>query len=128
MSLVKGVPRGVWIGVGCLGAIGAIVLGTAGFFFWGMQTLYDAGQSMADPVERLEKTLKVIHADELPEGYYAVMAFSIPFFDYDYADLSNKPLDADGRPPDFGEQNFFSLLASTMKSCATSWRTAKRAT
>jgi hypothetical protein len=105
MSLVKRVPFWAWIGVGCAGTIGAIVLGTAGLFFWGAQWLGDAAEVMLDPAERLEKSLEILHADELPEGYYAVLALSI--FGNERAILSSNPWGEDGGPPDVGERNFF---------------------
>ena len=105
MSLVKRVPFWAWIGCGCAGAIGAIVLGTARLFFWSVQRVGDYAEWMLDPAERLEKTLDVLHADELPEGYYAILAFSI--FGAEVAILSSNPSGEDGRPPDVGERNFF---------------------
>ena len=105
ISIVKRIPFWAWIGCGCAGAIGAIVLGTAGLFFWGVQRVGEYSESMLDPVERLERTLEVLHAAELPEGYYAILAFSI--FGAEVAILSSNPSGEDGRPPDVGERNFF---------------------
>ena len=129
ISLVKRVPFWAWIGCGCVGAIGAIVLGTAGFLFWGVQRVGDYTVLMRDPAERLEKTLEVLPADELPEGYYAVLAFSGRdlFFLADYAILSSNSPGEDGRRPDFGERNFF-LTSLDDEELHDSWRMTTRAT
>lgn len=111
IGLTKRVPFWAWIGCGCAGAIGAIVLGSVGVF-WGVQSyLGDFADSMVDPTERLETTLEVLHADRLPEGYYAVLAFQI--VGYDYVVISDNPQRyEDGVPPELGERNFFFVTSS----------------
>jgi hypothetical protein len=70
-----------------------------------MQKAQQFGEEIADPAAREEKALSALGAREIPAGYHAVVAFSIPFF-LEVAVLSDLPPDESGRPPEFGEHGF----------------------
>ncbi len=100
MNEKKGIPPWMWVGCGCVGAIAALVLIVVGFGFWGAQKAREIGETMNDPEARAEKALEILGAEALPEGYFTVTAFSLPFV-LDVAVLSDQPpaaLHSDGEP------------------------------
>ena len=72
---------------GCVGAIATLVLIVAGLGFWGAQKARELGETMSDPEARTEKALEILGAEALPDGYFTVAAFSVPFV-FDFAVLS----------------------------------------
>lgn len=104
----SGIPPWVWIGCGCLGAIGLVVAVIVGAGVWGINKAVEFGEAMEDPVKREEKALEVLGADELPEGYHAVIALEIPFL-FEMAMLSDVPPDENGQPGDGAQRGFFFL-------------------
>ena len=104
MSQDKGLPPWAWVGCGCVGAIVALVAIAVGLGFWGVNKARELGESMKDPEERTERALSALGASELPDGYYAVVAFSVPFV-FDFALLSDEPPKEDGEPS-MGEHGF----------------------
>ena len=46
---------------------------------WGFSQIRELGRAMEDPVVRTELAIEFLATDELPEGYNAVAAISIPF-------------------------------------------------
>jgi len=101
----KAFPVWAWVGCGCLGAVGAIVVLAFGVGFWGAQKAQQFGEEIADPGERAKKALAALGASELPEGYHPVFALSVPFL-LDLAVLSDLPPDETGRPPKIGDHGF----------------------
>ena len=83
-------------------AFGIFAVGIA---FWGVQKARRFGEEMADPAERARKVLSVLGTTELPEGYHAVIGFSVPML-FELAILSDRPPDESGRPQDFGDHGF----------------------
>ena len=70
----------VWVGLGCgtlvvLGVACAIVGG-----LWTVRSVKQFERDMKDPQTRTNRALGILGADELPPGYYASVAFSIPMF------------------------------------------------
>ena len=104
MSENKGFPPWAWIGCGCVGAIAALVAIAVGLGFWGVNKAREFGESMKDPEEREERALSALGASELPDGYYAVVAFSVPFV-FDFAMLADEPPKENGEPA-MGEHGF----------------------
>ena len=105
MSEGKAFPAWAWVGCGCLGAMGALAILAVGIGFWGAQKARQFGEEIADPGEREKKALVVLGANEMPEGYHPVVAFSVPLL-LDLAVLSDLPPDETGRPPEFGDHGF----------------------
>jgi hypothetical protein len=68
---------------------------------------------MKDPAARERKVKEILGAKELPEGYHAVMGFSVPFL-MEAAILSDKPPGASGEPQSLGERGFiyFKFIAA----------------
>lgn len=105
MSDKKGLPPWVWIGCGCVGAIGAIVVVIAGLGFWGARKALEISETMNDPAARTDKALEVLGADALPEGYFTVAAFSVPYV-FDLVMLSDQPPDEQGAPSQSARRGF----------------------
>ena len=101
----KGLPPWVWVGCGCVGAIVALVLIVAGLGFWGAQKARELGETMTDPEARTEKALEILGAEALPDGYFTVAAFAVPFV-FDFAVLSDQPPAEDGQPSEPARNGF----------------------
>lgn len=69
----------VWVAAGCGCAVLAAVLAFAGMGFFGYRWAKRMESEIKDPAQRSAKVLSVLGAEQLPEGYYPVMGFSIPF-------------------------------------------------
>lgn len=95
-----------WIGMGCaiLLVIGAVVVIGGGY--WLFKTTKEFGESMKDPEARTERVLRVLGAEELPEGYHAMVALTIPFV-MKIAVLSDRAPGQDGQIHGIGERGFF---------------------
>jgi hypothetical protein len=95
----------VYVGIGCLVIVvlGLAGLGTLGYL--GYRKAKQFGEEMKDPKAREAKVKAVLGAEAIPEGYHAVIGFSIPFV-MDMAMLSDKPPGADGQVQDLGERSF----------------------
>jgi hypothetical protein len=78
-----------WIGIGCLGVfvVGAIFVVGAGL--WAYRSAKRFQAELEDPDARTAKVLRILHGDSVPEGYHAVVGFSVPFV-MDVAILSDK--------------------------------------
>ncbi|WP_224363638.1 hypothetical protein [Hyalangium versicolor] len=68
----------LYVGIGC----GVLLLlgigGTVAAVMFGMSKFKEFTEDMADPVKRTEMAKKTLGADDLPEGYSAVVALSVP--------------------------------------------------
>jgi hypothetical protein len=105
VSSKKGLPAWAWVGFGCLGIVAVLMVLVLGVSVWSVRRARELGESLSDPSQRKVKALSVLGADEIPTGYYTVIAFSIPFV-FDLAILSDRPPADDGHPPDFGDHGF----------------------
>lgn len=103
----------VYIGVGCGVAVLLALAGIVGFTF----LVYRQGKQMAegfkDPKVREAKTRQVLPYDNLPAGYYAGGAMSIPFL-MDFAVLTDKEPTA-GEGPDQGNYQERSFIFMNMR-------------
>jgi hypothetical protein len=64
-------------GCGCLVVLA--VVGVAGFLWWAGNQVKEFGESMEDPVQRMERAREVVGAAELPPGYHAGFGMEMPF-------------------------------------------------
>lgn len=85
----------IWVGCGCGILVALVMAAITGVTWFG----YKAGKRMdkarEDPVAREQMTREILAYDELPSGYYAVGAFSIPMLT-DVALFSDRPPDPKG--------------------------------
>jgi len=81
----------VWVGLGCGGLvfISAVLVVGLGMFFYGKFRNFE--KQFKDPAVREQRVREVLGAQDLPDGYYAVMTFSIPWV-MDMAMLSDHEL------------------------------------
>ena len=86
----------VYVGVGCLALVLLAVAAVATLGYFGYRQAKQFAADMKDPQARTQKVLEALGADELPEGYHAVMSMSIPLV-MDMAMLSDTPPDEHGR-------------------------------
>ncbi len=102
----------VFIGVGCLLAVFALVAVVVAIGAWGFSQFRQIARTMEDPVARTELAAEYLVTDELPEGYNAVAAISIPFL-METVVLSDKEPEEDGQVRGFGERGFiyFKMLS-----------------
>lgn len=112
MSSDKPLPAWIWVGCGCLGTIGAIVLVVLGVGFWGFQKARELGETMANPEERTRQALEILGAEALPEGYHAVMVMSVPLV-AEVALLSDAPADAESPYEPSGTRGFVYMVLPT---------------
>jgi hypothetical protein len=97
-----GVPKketSVWVYIGC-GCAALVVLAMAGFavmtwLFFREGKKFE--KSWSDPAAREAKAREVLPWDELPEGYYPLGSFSVPFV-MDVAMFTDEPPPAGARP------------------------------
>lgn len=95
----------VYVGLGCLGVVvlGGLAIAAIGYFGYRQVKQFEA--DMKDPQARTEKVRQTLGADQLPEGYHAIMSMSIPFV-MDMAMLSDAPPDEQGRTHGGGTRGF----------------------
>ncbi len=105
MNEGKAFPTWAWVGCGCLGALGAIAVLVAAIGVWGVRKAQQFGEEIRDPAARAEKALSALGASEIPAGYHAVVAFSVPFL-LEVAVLSDLPPNESGEPPEIGRHGF----------------------
>jgi len=79
---------------------------------WGFSQIRELGRAMEDPVVRTELAIEFLATDELPEGYNAVAAISIPFL-METVVLTDKEPGEDDEIRGFGERSFiyFKMLS-----------------
>ena len=75
----QGTSPWIYVGCGCLALVGITIATCVGVGFMGYQQVRDISENMADPVARADKAREVLGADELPPGYNAQFALSIPW-------------------------------------------------
>lgn len=86
----KGTSPWIYIGCGCLALVGLVILGFGGMAFWGMRQAQSYVETMSDPLAREAKAKELLGTEQLPEGYYARMYLSVPWF-MDMVVLSDQP-------------------------------------
>jgi hypothetical protein len=98
----------VWVAVGCGAALVLGVLAVGGLGYFGVRRLQQFEKDMEDPAKRAAKVQSLLGYQEVPEGYYPLVGFSVPFF-FDMAMLTDVPPPADGSLDDhrgFDERGF----------------------
>jgi len=95
----------VWVGIGCLLMVVVGMAGLATLGYVGYRKAKQFGEDMKDPRAREAKVKAVLGAEAIPEGYHAVVGFSIPFV-MDMAILSDEEPGKDGQTHDLGERSF----------------------
>ncbi len=102
----------VYVGVGCLLAVFGLVAMVVAIGAWGFSQIRELERTMEDPVARTELAIEFLATDELPEGYNAVAAISIPFL-METVVLSDKEPGEDNQIRGFGERGFiyFKMLS-----------------
>ena len=103
----------VFVGVGCLVAVVILVAIVGSVIWWGVSAIRELEATMEDPVARTELARGMLAADEIPEGYNAVIALKIPFL-METVVLSDQEPDEDGRIDGFGERGFIYFKALSM--------------
>ncbi len=79
MSKKKGTQSCLLIGVGCLIAVAILAIVVGSLMFYGFRKARQLEETMKDPETRTSEALELLPTESLPEGYYAVAAFSVPF-------------------------------------------------
>ena len=69
----------VWILTGCIGLVVICVVGFVAVGFMGYRWANKVGEEMRDPIARAEKVRKILGAENIPDGYHAVVGFTVPF-------------------------------------------------
>ena len=95
----------VFIGVGCLAAFLALVAIVVGIGWLGFQQIQQIQDTMENPEARTEAAIEMLGAAEIPAGYHAAMALSVPFL-MQTVILSDLEPDADGQIEGFDESGF----------------------
>lgn len=97
----------VWVAVGCGAAVVLALLVGGAFLFFSVRWARQFERELEDPRARAEKVHDVLGGEEIPSGYYPVMAISIPFV-MEMAILSDvEPPPGPMDDPDFDERGFF---------------------
>ena len=105
MEEKQGTSPWVFIGAGCLLSAFLIVAVIVAIGAWGFSQVRELQRSMEDPEARAELAREMLVTDELPEGYHAMVALSIPFF-METVILTDSEPDESGRIERFGERGF----------------------
>jgi len=81
----------IWVAWGCGGCLLVMGLVVVVLVFAGIRTVKNIDREMNDPAAREEKAREVLGAETLPEGYFPVLTFSVPFV-FDTVLLADTPL------------------------------------
>ena len=90
-----------YLGVGCLIAGILIVGGFAAFGFLAYRWGKGLEETMKDPAARESRVLEILGGDELPEGYYGMVGFSVPMI-MELAILTDREASEGEEIPDLG--------------------------
>lgn len=73
--------RGPWtyLGVGCTVVAFALLAAVVGLGYWFYQSASKMREEMTEPASREAKAKAVLGCTEIPEGYHAALAVSVPF-------------------------------------------------
>jgi len=113
MEEKQGTSPWVFIGAGCLLSVFLVVAVIVAIGAWGFNQVRDLQRSMEDPETRTELAKEMLVTNELPAGYNAMMALSIPFL-VETVILSDMEPDESGRIERFGERGFIYFKTLTM--------------
>jgi len=105
MEEKKGTSPWVFVGVGCLLAVFLVVAVVIAIGAWGFNQVRQLARTMEDPQARTALALEMLAADELPDGYNAMVAFSVPFL-METVIITDAEPDENGRIQRFGERGF----------------------
>jgi hypothetical protein len=100
----KKFPWGCVIG-GCLALVVVVVAVVGGVSYFGYRKVREVADEMKDPAAREAKALDKLGAAELPEGYYPVFSFTVPFL-ADLVVLGDQPPSTAGEPEEPSERGF----------------------
>lgn len=97
-----------YIGIGCVVIVGlmAIAAGACGVWVYSEAQRFEA--EARDPEARGDRVMAVLGADTLPDGYYPMIAISIPFV-METALLTDEEPEGDGEEANFGDRGFIYL-------------------
>ena len=97
----QGTSPWVFVGCGCGLAVLLIGLALGGLAYFGYQGAKQFEADMKDPAARTDRVLEILGAEDLPEGYHAVMGMSVPLV-MDIAILSDREPGPEGEMDDLG--------------------------
>jgi hypothetical protein len=112
----------VYVGVGCLVAVLAIVAVIVAIGAWGFTQVRQMQRTMEDPVTRTAAAVETLGGTALPEGYHAMVALSVPFGVMETTMLTDREPDADGRLRRFGEHGFVYFETMSVRDQAQKMR------
>lgn len=112
----------VYVGVGCLVAVLAIVAVIVAIGAWGFTQVRQMQRTMEDPVARTAAAAETLGARELPEGYHAMVALSVPFGVMETTMLTDRQPDEDGNLRRFGEHGFVYFESMSVRDQAQKMR------
>ncbi|MDX1645023.1 MAG: hypothetical protein R3244_11760 [Thermoanaerobaculia bacterium] len=92
-----------YLGVGCLIVGILLATGLAVFVFFAYRWSQGVEEAMKDPEVRRQRVLEILVADELPDGYHAMVGLTVPYF-LDIAILTNEDPHEQEELPDLGER------------------------
>ena len=102
----------VFIGVGCLVALLVLVAIVVGIGWLGFRQIQQMQETLENPEARTEEAIEMLGTTEIPEGYYAIMALSVPFL-MDTVLLSDREPDENGQIEGFDESGFIYVKTLT---------------
>ena len=113
MTEQRGRSPWIYVGVGCLVAVGLAVSAAVTVALLGYRWAKQVERDTSDPVTRAERVKEVLGCDELPDGYHPVVGLSLPFVT-DTAVLSDRaPVDGQDEDEPFGERGFIFVKVLT---------------
>lgn len=94
-------------GCGCLVLLA--VIGVVGFGWWVTNEVREFGESMEDPVQRLDRAREIVGASELPPGYTSGFGMEMPFGVMAIAMIGDGdiPTETNGRGVNIDEDDLF---------------------
>ncbi|MEM1249378.1 MAG: hypothetical protein AAGA81_14940 [Acidobacteriota bacterium] len=95
MSEKQRTPGWVWAAFGCIFAAFAAAVFFVVVFVFGARKVREFEADLKDPVSREERVLEVLGADAMPDGFYPMVGFSLPFV-FDMAMMTTTPPDESG--------------------------------
>ncbi len=99
-------PGWAWAALGCIVCVFLATIFVTVVFVFGARQVRELEEGLKDPEVRAEKVLGVLGADTLPDGYYPMVGFSLPFV-FDMAMLTSEPPGEDGEIQNgLGERTF----------------------
>jgi hypothetical protein len=96
----------VYIGCGCAALVVLAMAAMAVMTFIAYRQGKELAEGWSDPVKREARAKEVLPYDELPEGYYPMGTFSLPFL-VDMAMFTDDPPPAGSKPEKGGESGGF---------------------